>query len=73
MRSFGDARSIAHPLDESLLRFIARWACDAQFETAERSGLDPALRHVESIAEERHSQFAHIATVALLHRLQIGE
>ena len=39
----------------------------------ERRRLDPALRHVETVAEERDSQLAHVAAVTFLHRVQIGE
>ena len=48
-----------HPLDEIFLRLISRRTRDPQLEPAERRRLDPALRHIESIAEERDAQLAH--------------
>src|SRR5579862_1506440 len=69
-----DAELLApHPIGECLLRLVARRARDAQLEPAERRRLNPALRHVESVAKERDANFLPIGAVALAHREQIGE
>src|ERR1700722_16156095 len=62
-----------HPLEEAFLRLVARGTSDAQLETAEGGRLNPALRHVEAIADERDAQLAHVAAVAFLHRHEIGK
>src|SRR5579872_2627922 len=69
-----DAQLLAtHPIDETFLRLIAGRTRYAQLETAERRRLDPALRHVESVAEECDAHFFQIGAVAFPHREQIGE